>query len=268
MILRCFTEPGAASKPNEDWCGFSKKIAVVLDGLTSPSELPTGCIHDVPWYVNGLGELLLSRSNVETSLEQALYESIDEMNSRHQDTCDIRHPGTPSATVVIVRAESTILEYLVLSDSTLVVESGDQLTVISDKSVENVVKRHRQRVGRTALGTTEHKEAVLSMVKAQQCLRNTSDGYWVASSNPEAARHSLTGTLSFTRAVLASDGAACLVDNYRQETWDSFFSLVFTTGPESAIKAVRDFELNNADNSGGKRYKRSDDATLVTLESR
>src|SRR4029450_5320086 len=52
--------PGSLSKANEDFVAASPSAAVVLDGLSPPSPLGTGCLHGTPWYVAQLGVQVMS----------------------------------------------------------------------------------------------------------------------------------------------------------------------------------------------------------------
>lgn len=52
--------PGSLSKANEDFVAASPSVAVVLDGLSAPAPLGTGCLHGTPWFVAQLGAQVMS----------------------------------------------------------------------------------------------------------------------------------------------------------------------------------------------------------------
>lgn len=104
-------------------------MAAVLDGATVRTD--TGCIHGVPWFVENLAGSLVKHEQ-EISPADALGEAIEETAAAHRDTCDLNHPGTPSAALAIARTRDGLLRYLVLGDVTLAIETTDGLRIITD----------------------------------------------------------------------------------------------------------------------------------------
>jgi hypothetical protein len=115
------SEPGSPDKPNEDGVVVTADMAAVLDGATVRTD--TGCIHGVPWFVANLARSLVK--NNQLSPTDALRAAITEIAIAHRDTCNLHHPGTPSAAVAIVQARDDYLRYLVLGDVTLVIDTID-----------------------------------------------------------------------------------------------------------------------------------------------
>src|SRR5262245_25593935 len=130
MLVSVATEPMKPGQPNLDWVGATDRVAIVLDGLTEGSE--TGCVHGTHWYVHQLGARLLlhAGSNDEAPLASSLAQAISEVAAVHGDTCDLSHPGSPCTTVTVVRQRGSQLDYLVLADSPLVLDAGDEPVVI------------------------------------------------------------------------------------------------------------------------------------------
>src|ERR1700754_3699588 len=123
MRVEIVTEPGTPGADNEDFSAASTDAVVLLDGASAPAGLESGCAHSVAWYARSLGGFLLAAiADTRVSLTGALAASIGRVSGLHGDTCDLDHPGTPSATVAAVRVVGDRLEYLVLSDSTLIIE--------------------------------------------------------------------------------------------------------------------------------------------------
>jgi sulfur transfer complex TusBCD TusB component (DsrH family) len=114
------TQPGSPDTANEDWAGvLAPGLAVVLDGLSAPDGTGTGCRHGTPWYVSQLGPRLLAlAADPSRSLADALAEAIRRAASLHPG-CDLKHPGTPSATMVLLRAHDEGADYLALADAVL-----------------------------------------------------------------------------------------------------------------------------------------------------
>lgn len=267
MDYACASSPGDPAIRNEDWCGVGTNVAVVLDGVTSPPELESGCVHGVPWFVRQLGPALL-RFAESHELRDALRRAIAHVRSLHEVTCDLEHEGSPCATVCAVRWAGEELEYLVLSDSTLVLDRGGALDVLTDKSLRGVAQAEKREVDRYEVGSREHRAALLAFVTEQRRWRNRLGGYWLASADPEAAAHALGGAVPLgdvNRVALLTDGAACLVETYEATTWGRLLDDLVNAGPELVIGRVREIERADVSGTQWNRYKRSDDATALLL---
>ncbi|MEU2538906.1 hypothetical protein [Streptomyces iakyrus] len=237
----------------------------MLDGL-STAGLSTGCQHGVPWYVAQLGgQLVAALAEVDRPLTDGLADAIERVAAAHPE-CDLRDPGTPSATVAILRQRYGVLDHLVLADSPIVLESADGHTVISDLRVDEVLPELRAEVERHETHTSGHREALQRLVLAQRQVRNTPEGYWVAASTPDAAQHALTGTTrmgDLRSAAVMSDGVSRLVTEYGMATWFDVFATLQTGGPRELIEAVRKVEATDPSGLRWPRYKSGDDATVA-----
>src|SRR5258705_377341 len=110
MRVAMATEPARPGQANEDYVGATSRSVVLLDGAGSAS-LETGCVHGVAWYAHGLGANLLAHIDDAATLRVILGDAIDTTAKEHAFTCDLSHPGTPSATVVLVRESGTTIEH-------------------------------------------------------------------------------------------------------------------------------------------------------------
>lgn len=264
MRIAIETRPGGHA-PNEDWIASTPTTAIVLDGL-STAGLETGCRHGVPWYVGHLGgQLTAALATQEVSLRDALAEALERVAALHPE-CDLHNPGTPSATVAVVRQSDECFDHLVLADSPVVLESHDDFTVITDLRVDSVLPDLRAEVEQHETNTSEHREALQRFVTAQRQTRNTSDGYWVAAASPEAADHVITGSTAIKdlrSLAVMSDGVSRLVTEYREATWDEVFSTLRGGGPHALINTVRAVEATDPTGRRWPRYKSGDDASVA-----
>lgn len=91
MQISFATQPGSATRPNEDYAAASPTAAVLLDGLTAPPELGTGCVHGTPWYVRQLGTRMLhaTSTNTEVPLAELVAITIGDVAMAHSPTCDL-----------------------------------------------------------------------------------------------------------------------------------------------------------------------------------
>jgi len=165
-------------------------MAAVLDGATV--RIDTGCIHGVPWFVENLAGALVKHKEV--SPANALTAAIAETAAAHRDTCDLNHPGTPSAALAIAQVRDDSLRYLVLGDVTLAIETTDGLRIITDNRVDSTAMAERAVADAPPAGSLEKAEALIRMKHAELAARNVSGGFWVAAADPRLPRpHELAG---------------------------------------------------------------------------
>jgi hypothetical protein len=257
----------AGSQHYEDWIATSPEAVVLLDGLSTPDGVPTGCRHDTPWYVRQLGTQLLHQlaTHHDRTPREALARAIEAVVHRHGGTCDLSHPGTPSATVALLRARATDVECLVLSDALIILDTAEGIEVLTDSSVTEHAAEQRRAVLEERIGTAEHTQAKQVMVAEQQRHRNVPGGYWVAAATPAAATHALTRTIprhTIRRAAVLSDGAAALVD-YGLTNWNEILDTLQHVGPAELIRRIRKAEASDPHGERWPRYKTSDDATAA-----
>jgi hypothetical protein len=263
--------PGSDEKPNEDAVFASGQALIVVDGVTAPGGLNTGCVHGTPWYANNLATLIGAVVTEKTGIELrvALAQALSDVAESHRDTCDLDSDGTPSGTVAILRISSQTLDYLVLSDATAIIETVSGVKVITDKRVDEVVTDLAEAAKAAPAGTPERKARLAEFVTEQRKHRNVIGGYWLAGALPEAAEHALGGSVPLSevrRAALMTDGAAALVDLYGRTTWEKAPSELENNGPAQWIERVRQAERDDASAVRWPRFKRGDDATVAYME--
>src|SRR5687768_11770567 len=123
MDVSFATEPARRDHPNEDFVAALPNAVVLLDGAGSAGA-DSGCVHGVAWYARQLGAALAADliTPAELPLPEILRRALEHTAARHNGQCDLTHPGTPSATVILVRQRDAELDYLVLADSVLLVQ--------------------------------------------------------------------------------------------------------------------------------------------------
>jgi hypothetical protein len=260
--------PGSASKSNEDFVTASPSVAVVLDGLSAPPALGTGCLHGTPWFVTQLGMQLVSAATTarDEPLEDVVASAIARVADSHAHSCDLEHPGTPSSSLAILREHAQRVECLLLFDSVIVLDGPSGLTVVTDRRVDAIAREEHLATHKHPIGSPGHQNSVQGLVAAQRRHRNQPSGYWVAGAKPAAAYQAVTGSWprdQVSRAALLSDGVSCLVELYAVVDWTELLGILHQHGPAHVISLVR--EVEEADPTGARwpRYKRSDDATVA-----
>ncbi|MEU9289874.1 hypothetical protein AB0D57_35770 [Streptomyces sp. NPDC048275] len=263
MRTELASEPGDPARPNEDFASVGLPASgqggslVLLDGVTPPQG-DDGCLHSVLWFSARLGGALteLSLSRRDLTLPEILSRAIGRVADTHSDTCDLSHPRTPQATVVLARWSADAVEYLVLSDSALLVESPDG-TVIA------VLDDRLSRLPRASLATAALADATV---------RNKEGGFYTAAADPSVAGRAVTGVLprAEVRALAAlTDGATRWVEKFREGDWADCFTLVRKEGAQELVDRVRALERADAQaRTYLRRSKTHDDATVVYAELR
>lgn len=274
LEFRVATDPGSPDKPNEDAFAILPTLAVVADGATSPPHLGDGCIHGPAWYAQTLVGFVaaahLSRPAAEPA--ELLAEAIERTTQAHSGSCDVGHPGSPSATVAMVTTSpDRIFRWLVLGDCTLVADTGTDLLVVCDDRLSNTSHAQRAAVKEpgAASDAAEYARRIDALVLAQRSHRNRSGGFWVASSDPQAGYESLNGCIFADPArdptlALFTDGASRIVDLYSTHSWSTVFDVLHTAGPGELLKQLRQVENTDLVASCFPRVKLRDDATSLT----
>lgn len=266
MDVTFASRPAPGGGPNEDFAAATSHAVVVLDGVSVPDGMDTGCEHGTSWYVQQLGTRLLVRVTAVplVPLADALADAITEVADLHADTCDLTHQGTPAATVAILRT-SGWTEYLVLSDASIVLDTlYDGIKVIQDGRVDATAIDQERSVLAAQAGGTLRAALRREMIAARRATRNTPDGYWVASTDPEAARYAITGSERpgrIRQAAILSDGAARLATF--GTSWDGIIEILEQDGPDALIMRTREAERSDIDCTLWPRSKPFDDATAA-----
>jgi Protein phosphatase 2C len=96
-------------------------------------------------------------------------------------------------------------------------------------------------------------------------LTTTDGGFWVASTNPDAAHEAITGIADgVTHVTLLTDGVTRLVEYYGY-SWTDIFELLGKEGPSGLIQRVREAEQASPPPAYGYG-KQHDDATAVYIQ--
>ncbi|MEU9120374.1 hypothetical protein AB0C96_11015 [Streptomyces sp. NPDC048506] len=277
MRIELATEPGDPQRPNEDYASVALPASgqggalVLLDGVTPPAE-DYGCRHTVPWFTARLGGAMLelSVSLRDMTLAEVLDAAISRTAAAHRATCDLSHVRTPQATVVAARWSTETVEYLVLSDSVLLLERADgSVHPVLDPRLDHLppaVQERRAAVRALPRGSAERAAAAREYGRAVEALRNAEGGFFTAAADPAVAARAVTGSLprSGIRSLTAlTDGAARWVEVFREGSWADCVGLVAAQGPQSLIDRVRAAEAADPEATAHPRGKGRDDAAVI-----
>jgi hypothetical protein len=268
MEISLATQPASPTAANEDFIAASPQAVVVLDGAGVPEGMETGCTHGTLWFVQQLGARLLAHlvTDPAETLADTLAHAIAHVGELHAGDCDLGHPGTPSASVALLREHPDVVDYLVLGDCTVVLDHGGSVEAITDDRIARIARSERATLNQHQTGSDRHATELRRLVDAQRQHRNRPGGYWVASTIPDAAYQAITGTVprqQLDRAAVMTDGAARLVERFHLATWPDTLDLVDQHGPSALIDQVRDTERSDPAGQRWPRGKDHDDATVA-----
>ncbi len=267
------SSPGHLPHPNEDFVGAVPGAVVLLDGAGIRGTEYI-CRHGVEWYSHTLGSALLSRLARQSpgTPKAVLAEAIDEVADSHRSTCDIANPSSPQATVVIVQFDEVAINFLVLADAFLVLESldGPPKVVTDPREVAHRVECTQQLQGLPP-GTPAYDVARRAAILELQARRNTRDGYWIAKDDPAAAAEAVIGSTkieSVCSATLMSNGASRFVEPYRLADWSTTLHLLRTSGPHGLLARLREAEAHpETPVTPLPGFSASDDATVAYCQA-
>ncbi len=263
--ITAYTQAGDDSADNEDWYAVSDGLIVVLDGATIRTE--TGCTHGLPWYVRQLGAAIMSGAqNLDRDLQRVLADAINHVAALHSNTCDLAHPGTPSAAAGVVRISANKVDWLVLGDITVLIDTTDGLTAVTDDRVSQTGLAERRECDRYLIGTPEKMTAILAMKQIELASRNKDGGYWIASTDPTAVEHAHVGCLprdQVLRLAACSDGAMRALTLTSITDPAGVMAVLRSSGPKTVVDQVRAAERNDPLGKRVPRNKARDDATAV-----
>jgi hypothetical protein len=275
-------EPGDPRHPNEDYVSAALPSSgeggalVVLDGVTPPRD-GTGCTHGVPWFTARLGGAMLELATAQRdlTLRICLEKALSRTAAAHVSTCDLSHRRTPQSTVVAARWDEERVEYLVLSDSVLLMEAPDgTVTPVLDSRLDELpphIGALRSRVRALPEGGPERDAARAEYVRAVEALRNAPGGagFHTAAADPAVASLAVTGSAprAVVRSLLAlTDGAARWSQTFRLGDWAALIALVREEGTGSLMARVREAERADPHGTAHPRGKTHDDASAVFAE--
>ncbi|WP_066927231.1 hypothetical protein, partial [Streptomyces sp. NBRC 110611] len=183
---------------------------------------------------------------------------------------DLSHVRTPQATVVAARWSEDTVEYLVLSDSVLLLERADgSVHPVRDPRLDELppaVRERRAAVRALPHGSAERAAAAREYTRAVEALRNAEGGFFTAAADPAVAARAVTGRTprSGIRSLTAlTDGAGRWVEVFREGTWADCVGLVAKQGPQALIDEVRAAEAADPDGTVHPRGKGRDDAAVI-----
>ncbi|HEX5595102.1 MAG TPA: hypothetical protein VFX61_03630 [Micromonosporaceae bacterium] len=271
LDVRISCQPGDPGRPNEDSVVAVPGLLAVLDGVTVPDGTDTGCVHGPAWYSAHLAAQLARGYTAEPAadLAELVAAGIEAVRGKHGSDCDLTHPATPQSTLAMLRIGPERCDYLLLGDSTVVLDCGGMIEAVADLRSHEVARRVRGPARRSPIGSGEHEQRVRDELDAVRAYLNRPGGYWLAAADPAAARHAVRGSAArsgpqaLERTALLTDGASCVVDSYHLTDWAGLLDLIQAHGTARIVELARDVERADPQGREHRRPKLHDDATVA-----
>ncbi|MGL4338912.1 MAG: hypothetical protein ACRCSP_00600 [Rhodoglobus sp.] len=238
------------------------RAVVMLDGATAllPSQT------SVAEYVEALGADLVTSLEREPliRLDDALASAIARAATRH----GLDRDQAPSSTVAVVRVRpDRSTDILVLGDTEVVTLKG----TIRDDRLDHIARgeraAYRNRLQDGYGYDAEHAARLATLRRAQIRYRNQADGYWIAATDPNAARHALIRRLPPDTPWLAlmTDGAYRTLGHLGLDDWPCLTQLDDRQLHELLAECHRWEEEDDPHGLALVRAKRHDDKSIAVV---
>lgn len=238
---------------------------VLLDGASAFEPVD---VHPAT-YARTLGTSITALLHGQPDIPIA--DAVAEAIRRTTTKLDLTGGASPSSTVAILRARKEAVDLYVLGDSPIHYGLGEQACQLVDERLSQVGQPERdQYVARLRAGHgygDAHRRALVDLQRAQRRARNVEGGYWIAEVDPTAAHHGVALSLdrgAIEWAVLATDGAADLIDFTGLHWWD--VAKCGRAQLDALLTRIHEWEANcDSDGRNLPRSKRHDDKTIAAV---
>ncbi|WP_394275160.1 hypothetical protein [Luteococcus sp.] len=254
----------AGGDNNQDRYAYGDGWAFVLDGASSFSDVPP--VHDGGWYAERLRNALTVglATGQQTTTPQIVGRAIRMASADHDEH---KQGPCPNSTIALARWDSQWLDLYALGDSSIFCATKSGILEVTDHRINSVgidVRRKYAQRLRTGSGFDEHHRELLAELQQKQLsLRNKNDGYWIAGSQPEAAR------VAEARRLCRSDVKSLILntDGVPSETARNLLENgAAMEGLQEVLRRLHGHEERDPNGVQVPRGKVHDDKTMVSVE--
>jgi serine/threonine protein phosphatase PrpC len=282
-IIDSITDPGSASRPNEDSAGGNASCAFVIDGATGLGGTSIVGLHgsDAAWLAR------FAQSTFEELVRSGrkVAEVVRELNQRAANVVHeaahalpIEAWNLPIASFQMVHVEGDRLVTHGLGDCRLFLVDADG-KVVETSAIKAAYANERDGARRAIAqsgGFATHQAladepVVRDELRRRRAAYNQPGGsVWTLGIEPAAADHLASEQLDIAlpaRGLLCSDGFAALADQYGRYGVSDLVRAAASTGLAPLLQELRHIErVDDPDGQQFPRFKISDDATAVLFE--
>jgi hypothetical protein len=270
----------SGSPPNEDYVWTDDGAAIVLDGATGLTDATyTDAESDGRWYVETLSHEIQQRIATEKSLARVVEASIGAVSDRFEELTGAEKPEKherPSGAGAVIRWQGEMLEYFVLGDCSVILETEDGTIPVLGKGPRDLDNQVVDRIesiraeSTEPVSYTEVRERVDDMLVKHRRMMNEEDGYWTLGQTPEAVRYAQTNEIpkgEIEELIAFTDGFEVLVPTYNVFVdWEGLLQYISYNGLDRAIKTLRAFEQADPECRAYPRLKPSDDIGVIHID--
>lgn len=261
---------------NEDMVGVCKNGAWVLDGATGLNNKNLiSKESDAKWYVTWWNEYLQENIDKNKSLKEIILDGLDMIEKEYViklNEYDIESIDKPSASSLIIKLYKDKLEYFILGDCTLIINTLNKDIIIKDERVckfdEEVFVRMNKLNKIDKLTLLDKKNILLPLIVENRLKKNSEEGYWILEFNKDAIEKSIHGYIDIeheAKIMMSSDGFSCAWDRYDIFDENEMIKIGQNNGIEYIKDKIRELEREDKDGMIFPRFKVSDDSSCVYL---
>lgn len=262
---------------NEDFAFACEDFAFVIDGATGMfNQKISSDLSDAKWYSNNLGKYLITAlNNYDKSLTEIMKDAINKLKvdflniAKGQEILD-----TPSAAIIICRIKNNIMEHFSLGDCGFLIKQNkiikniikNDISILDQKNIDSMIQLSQEK----HINILEAKELLNDDFIAKRKKKNKPNGYYIASDDPSACDHALTGSIKLNKnnqLLLYSDGFSQIwevMKIYNEE--EIFNKLDKKYSLKSFIEELREKQNSDPFCNNYPRTKKSDDSSAVYIK--
>jgi hypothetical protein len=278
LMHNILSEP--ARSFNEDLAYVADSSAWILDGSSGLSDKKyTNSASDGQWFVQKWNEYLQDTiTDYTKNLKEIVNDGIDTIKNKYFKTLvqsNLDPISFPSSSIVIVRIKEIVLEYFILGDCTLVVESPDSTykSIVDDRIYvyDNIAIREMRNLQKAEqISFDEARKRTIPLLRKHRGLKNKKNGYWILEFDTNAveyAIHKEEKLHSETYLLLMSDGFSQLSTTFnRTKDVGELLALAKKKNLSHLYGEIREFVEKDNDCMLFPRLKRLDDASAIMLK--
>lgn len=270
----------SGSPPNEDHVWTGDGAAIVLDGATGLTDTQyTDGDTDGRWYVETLSSEIQERIESTNSLSEIVEASVEAVSTRFEEITDsttLEKHEMPSGAGAIVRWNEETVEYLILGDCSVILETDDgTIAELGEgpRELDNQVVQRMEEIRTNAEGSISYDELrrrVDDLLIENRKKMNEEGGYWTLGHSTEAIQYATTGEIpreGVEEVIAFTDGFEVIVPTYDVFVdWKRLIQYISDNGLDRAIRTLRAFEKADPECRTYPRLKPSDDIGIAHIQ--
>ena len=276
--MKYITFTKACKNWNEDRCFACDEFAFVLDGEGSlTKQVFSDYPSDTEWYTDWWSRFLMENlGNLKQTIPEILKAGINLIAAEYKKlSAGKKVIDHPSCTAAIVRRNNENLEFFVLGDSPILVQTktgfvfeiSDTRNNINDNVNKMILK---DLALKNNLSLVEARKAFPDCITNGRLRKNTVGNYFVLAEKQIALSHAVQTEFNealVSKILIMSDGFSQVYDLFNLLNKEELLSGLKTQKDiEKTYSLLCEAQENDKDCNNFIRFKKRDDSTLVLLD--